>query len=212
MRKALPWILALVASLALAGTPLAAPLNIWTAHAAVRVAGPTTPDWTVVWPVGNVVVTTLLLVLATFGRRRRAAERLAAWGLFALGLLVEAGSKHLGLGNAAATLARIPRPGPPAAAVTDVTHAVSRLLPGGLYAATRSRLHLIGTFPSGHVWRLTFLAGYALGRPGWLLPAVVAALTGFAVVVRAGHALTDALGGAMLAMALLAWAGRLRTR
>lgn len=208
MRKAVPWLLALIATLALAGTPLARPLNIWAAHACARLAGHSGPYWTVVWPLGDIVVTTLLFLIVLFARRHKGRERLAAVGLFALGLAVEVVCKRWSLGSAAATLAHLRRPDPPAPAVTAVTHAVSRVFARAHLPAQPSA-SLPGTFPSGHVWRLTFIGGWVQRRPGWLLPALVALLAAFAVVVRVGHALTDALGGACLAFLLLAWAGRL---
>ncbi len=211
MRKALPWLLALIASLALAGTPLAPPLNIWAARHFAHLAGRSAPYWTVVWPVGQIVVSTLVFLVLIFARRRRAQERLVACALFALGLAVEAACKHWGLGSGASTLARIRQPAPPAQIVTTVTHAVGRVFSGvRLPAATRAGLS--GTFPSGHVWRLTFIAGWITRRPGWVLPVIVGALAAFAVVVRAGHVLTDALGGGFLALCLLAWGGRLGGR
>jgi hypothetical protein len=208
MRKALPWLLALVASLALAGTPLAPRLNIWAAGVFARLAGHSAPYWTIVWPLGDIVVTTLGFAVLLFARRRPTRERLTGGGLFALGLLIEVVCKHWALGNASSTLAHLRRPDPPAPIVTAVTHAVSRAF-ARLQIPDQPRKALSGTFPSGHVWRLTFIAGWAVRRPGWLLPALVATLAAFAVVVRVGHALTDALGGAFLAMFLLAWGGRL---
>lgn len=211
MRKALPWLLALVATLALAGTRLAPPLNVWAAHHFARVAGRTAPYWTVVWPIGQIVVSTLLFLVAVFARRRRTQERLVACALFTLGLAIEVGCKHWGLGSAASTLARIRRPAPPAHVVTAVTHAVGRVF-SGVKLPTGPQAGLSGTFPSGHVWRLTFTAGWAARRPGWILPVLVGVLAAFAVVVRVGHALTDALGGGFLALFLLAWGGRLGRR
>lgn len=67
-----------------------------------------------------------------------------------------------------------------------------------------------GSFPSGHVIGvLVCLAGCCLavtGRPRWwcyALPAVVAALMGWALLLQGAHWLTDVLGGALWGTILL---------
>jgi membrane-associated phospholipid phosphatase len=67
-----------------------------------------------------------------------------------------------------------------------------------------------GSFPSGHTVVIIVALGLAvlLGRPdtrwGWIIPAVMGCLMGWALVVVAAHPATDVIGACVLAAAVLA--------
>lgn len=68
-----------------------------------------------------------------------------------------------------------------------------------------------GSFPSGHTVSVIVCLGLAvlLTQPGvgrwiWLIPALVGTLMGAALVVQAAHWSTDVIGGALLAVGVLA--------
>lgn len=211
MRSSRWWIVALLASVVLASSPLARPLNLWASHTAIHMAGRRASDWMAVWPVGNVVVAAVLLLVLPLGGAGHWRQRLTAWGLFLLGLGLEVLAKRLDLGTGRPVLRTLHMPSM-APTVAAVTHSVSRALPPHLWPWLLTQLHVVGTFPSGHVLRLTLVAGYSTPEPAWPLAAAVAAIASFAVVATAGHTLTDALGGAILALGLLSLGGRLTTR
>lgn len=193
---------------ALAMTPLGRHydhlVGVWAAHA----AGMARPDLMVIWLLGSPVVSTLLLLLFTADAAYSWQVRLTAWVLAAVGGVVEVTCKHYGIGGSvnAVGVAAMPHVG---AWLDAIQRHLSIPIPGDL-ASRATHFILRGSFPSGHVLRLTLAAAYALPRPGWTVPTIVAATCGFMVVATGGHTLTDALGGACLAFALLAGAGRLR--
>lgn len=171
-----------------------------------------------VWVVGALPVTAALLLIATLGRPLPSRARAASWAAFAALGLCEVMLKRL---------IATPQPHGPAVSV-PLLHALIQDLnidaheAAGWLAATTAWLTgrplppqvtttvvgPRGTFPSGHVARLTFLAGYLFKAPRtpWLL--AVAGLAGLAVVATGGHWLWDALGGLVLALAWLRLAKR----
>ncbi len=150
----------------------------------------------------------LLAVLLglTLVQRMPMRARLRAWAALALAGAVEVLCKHLGLGVA--------RPGPAAAWELAVPRWAGRISPPGarLWGELAYRLQPHGSFPSGHVLVWTVLGGFLLPWPGWGLPAAAALAAGVATVVTGAHTPTDVAGGACLAFAALAAAGRLDPR
>ena len=109
---------------------------------------------------------------------------LTMWGLFAAAEVIELGCKHLGFG-AGPTLFS----GPP-----DVLS--GRF--GVRWPPSLANFQLRGGFPSGHVLRLTILAGFMGLTRGWRLPVMTSFATAIAVVGSGLHTVTEALGGTAL--------------
>jgi len=200
------FILLSVASATPAGRHADHAAALWSAH----VAGAARPDLMVIWVLGAPLAAVALLLLFTADSRYTWRQRWAAWGLLAAAAAVELLCKHLGIGGnvAAVAVPAMPHLAPRLAALER--HLAVPVI--GRLSALASQVTLRGTFPSGHVLRLTLAAGYALARPGWMLPVAVAVAAGFCVTATGGHSATDALGGAALALAGLAVAGRLGGR
>lgn len=207
MRTAGLFLAVLIMITGLASTPIGRHVDhaaaFWTAH----LSGIARPDLMVVWVIGAPLAAVILLVVFTADPVYSWRQRLTAWGLMGLGSVVELILKHFGVGGSISGLA-VPAMPHFAPRLAALERHLSIPIPTR-WTDTVTHLTLRGTFPSGHVLRLTLAAGYALARPGWVLPAVVAAAAGFCVVATGGHTATDALGGAALAGALLVAAGRL---
>lgn len=193
------WIVCFTLVALLAAAPTGHQINhvagLWAAH----LIGPHRIRLESVWVAGAPLVApgVFLLLTAQVGLGWR--DRLLGWGLLLGTALVEAVLKHFGVGGwlSAAPVSAIPHPNGHIHVVQHVINVV----------VLRFGVH--GTFPSGHVLRLTLAGGYAIPAPGWLLPGLVAVGALFAVVATGGHSLTDAVGGATLALGGLALAGRL---
>lgn len=153
----------------------------------------------VVWVIGALPVTALLVLLATLGLPLPWRQRVGVWAGFAAVGLCELAIKHWVATPAPHSLVTEP---PFLAALERLVN----LAPATIAPAVR----LTGSFPSGHVARLTFLAGCVVPRPctGWLVG--VAALAAVAVVATGGHWVWDTLGALTLALGWLAVAGRWR--
>ncbi|MDI3316135.1 MAG: phosphatase PAP2 family protein [Bacillota bacterium] len=151
-----------------------------------------------VWLAGSPILTGLLALLAA-GRGRGRAWRV--------------GAGFLGVVTVEALLkALLPTPSPPLQPVTWpwLREWLGFLSPSPAHVG----LALFrGTFPSGHVARITF-AGWLLASGGGRRPgrgdraaAWLAFLGALAVVATGGHWLWDALGGALLGWSLARWTG-----
>lgn len=196
------WIAAFLALAAVAPTGAGRAADAWARNAVTPLlhAVPHAADPALA--LGEPLVAGAVFLLLTLNRGLSWRERWSAWGLWVAAGAIEIGCKAVGLGGAGAPIPLYPLP-------TAVAHEALRLWPG-LQRVLGVRLR--GTFPSGHVLRLTLAAGYVRSRGGPWLPLVVAAISGILVMGSGAHHLTGVLGGAVLGCAALAAAGRMGGR
>ncbi len=165
--------------------------------------GHAVPPLQVIWELGGVPLTGGALLLWGLARPWRWSRQGVVWAAFIAGSVVELAAKHwIGLPS--------PRPvpvPPPYAQLEPYLNIGPQTLAQAwhlLHPASGASGHhfLVGTFPSGHVFRLTFTVGVLAGRPGrrwWWVAGIAAVVTGIAVVSTGGHWLWDTVGGALLA-------------
>ncbi len=201
-------LVALVAGAILARTPAILHLNRSVAEALRPVA--LRYGWlNVIWVLGGLPVTLLMLVIGLLAlprlRRRAGAVVLAA----ICGSAIELVLKHL---IALPVPPEVPAPalwnhlsaslnfGP-----SNLTPILHRLFP---HAHNASGPGLFpGSYPSGHVFRTTFVTGVWLsGKVRWVA-VFVAAAAAFMTVATGGHWLWDTLGGTLLAGSMVMLAG-----
>ncbi len=179
--------------------------------AALRGFGESQPQLQWVWIVGGIPITGLALVfIGVLGRRRMPR----VWAVLIAGSVLEVVVKHV-----------LPTPLPRPVAIAPawarleatwdigpaaVGHALHKILPA--LSPTSTSAFLRGSYPSGHTYRLSYVAGIALGRCRWPWMALWAAAVAFCVTATGGHWLGDAVGGFALAMAGLAAAGKPRPK
>ncbi|MBE3556114.1 MAG: phosphatase PAP2 family protein [Firmicutes bacterium] len=179
-------------------------INVWVEQKLLPI-GIHFPWLELVWIIGSTTVTLLTVVATGLIREESLLLRIVPVLLWGAGNLIEVLSKHwlyalppfpTGLSPQAGswlekieTLLAPPIPFWPASASLN----------GGSF--------LIGSFPSGHVFRTTFMAGLLLPqRLGRVLVPVIGAATAFATIATGGHWLWDGIGGFCLAQAALsAW-------
>lgn len=161
------------------------------------------PASNLIWVVGGIPLTSLAVLGAAWKRNR--------WGLilaFGGGLLVEALSKHF-----IATPLPQPTFEPPfyrhLEALTNITPTmvlswVAAVIPmHGVSSGAHAPLFR-GSFPSGHVFRVTYASGaWLFRRRRWTW--ALALVAGVLVVATGGHWALDAAGGFLLARAWLAF-------
>ncbi|MCY0877661.1 MAG: phosphatase PAP2 family protein [Firmicutes bacterium] len=204
VRHALVWLFWLIVAAALARWSAVVALDRDVASA-LEPFGRAWPVVNLIWVLGGVPVTLLAVGGWTFTRR---PYRWAALGSFFLGLGIEVLLKIL-------IHTPLPRatPEPPfyarLEAATNVTPQrvlawVGRLRGTAAPVGTASHI-LHGSFPSGHVYRLTLAVGlWCNARPAatWM----TGILAGLMVVATGGHWAVDVMGGFALARLMLAWA------
>ncbi|MCL5116919.1 MAG: phosphatase PAP2 family protein [Firmicutes bacterium] len=202
--------------------------TLWLAAAAVTAAGATTgldrtigtalqtvgravPATNLVWVFGGLPITLLAVVVAATRRRR------GGWlviGGFVAGLLIEVIGKHF-------IATPFPQATPEPAfyrhleSATNLTpqlalHWIGAIVKLPSHAGAHHALFR-GSFPSGHVFRITYATGALLkSRRQWTW--AIAAAAGFLVVATGGHWAGDVVGGFLLARWWLALADPVRVR
>lgn len=191
-RRVLLWVGVLAVSVLLETLPALHRLDLRLVRAWSRGSS---PDWLPnVWSAGMPLATTAAFLVASWAAASSWRERLAAWTLFALAGVLEIGVKHLGLGgsgvDAGVYLVRNPE-----GRLRMVQHVLNAVV---------SRVRLQGSFPSGHVLRLTLIAGCLVPTPNRGLALTVGVLSCFAAVTVGGHTIAEGIGGLALAMTGLA--------
>jgi membrane-associated phospholipid phosphatase len=182
-------------------------VEAWNRHWAValRPLAVAAPWLNVVWILGGVPVTAAALALGIWRqdslRRRWRAAVLAAVG----GSVVEVLLKHF-----------VPLPVPPAVPApvswqrlvaalnlgpSDLTALAHWLFPHG-HRVSSQRL-LPGSYPSGHVFRSSFVGGLLAPRRRWLAALLVGVPVAFMTVATGGHWAFDTVGGMLLGLAAL---------
>lgn len=163
--------------------------------AALRHIGNAWPVTNLIWVIGGLPLTALAVLGASWRRR--------SWwiaGGFVAGLLVEVVSKHF-----LATPFPQATPEPP---FFQHLEAATNLSPAWAASVLQHWLHthpvkgphhpmFRGSFPSGHVFRITYASGAWMTRRRWTW--AVAAAAGVLVIATGGHWLVDVLGGFLLA-------------
>lgn len=200
------WVWCLIFVLAAMLSPMAFWLH-WESMVAaeLRPIAENAPVLQLVWIFGGLPLTAFFLILAVLVRkhaRRRATAILIG---FVLGSALELLAKHV-------LAFRLPVA---VAEPTWLSHIEAYLNIGPsqlgawihqLHPSTSGKVassFLRGSYPSGHTFRLTYVAGIWISprhRP-WV--GVVAALTAFMVTATGGHWFGDAIGGYALAMMVL---------
>ena len=152
----------------------------------------------VLWSAGGPLAALAAFLVVTATQAEGARRFLGAWAAFAASAALEVLLKHLGVGGQA--------PGVP---VYLVRYAHGALATGQAAAnALLGHFGLHGAFPSGHVLRLTLIAGCATPPGRRALPLVVAAAACLVAAGIGGHTLAQGVGGGAMALAALAVVGR----
>ncbi len=169
------------------------------------------PALQLIWVLGGIPLTFVVVLIVAW---RRKATRNSWLGIllgFVVGSLIEVLAKHF-----------IVLPNPPnvrptgfyrtIVAVTNIDpqqilHLLSLIVGRSRTGPSHFRL-LQGSFPSGHLFRITYTLLVLLGRrrPG-IGVIVAAAAASFCVVATGGHWIWDAVGGVILATLMATWFG-----
>ncbi len=202
------WLSVFIVMLLLA--PLAPVLELdRVVSAALRPYGQQWPPLQLVWVLGGVPLTFLVLMIAAYGRVSHSKPWRGLIGGFLVGTVVEVLCKHwLAIPNP------LNVPPPPAyqslilatnIEPQQVVHWLSLIL-GANHQSSHHLTLLRGTFPSGHLFRLTFVLSTLItaGRWQWTVVALAAVATA-AVVATGGHWIWDAAGGYCLSQLMAAW-------
>ncbi len=153
-----------------------------------------------IWVAGGIPLTALIVVYIASGHFGRKPAQWRILGLFVLGSIIEVVVKHF---VATAFPPNVPPSG-------DLRHLILwtnvepstvlawiRDIHGGPAATHFSSSDLFrGSFPSGHVFRITYAYGLFLASQWRLMTAAVACVC---VVATGGHWIWDAVGGYLLA-------------
>lgn len=199
------WLLALfVLALGLVPLGLVRDLDLRIAYG-LRPWGQSWPWLNTVWILGGIPVTTAVAVIVTKLRPVLWAQRFRILGAGVGGSLLELMCKHW-----------MAIPNPPTVSTPSVwAHLVQAFNwgPGTVFALIHLwwpiRQHavshfFVGTFPSGHVFRSTFVAGLLNTRGGLAISLAVAIPVAIATIATGGHWFWDTVGGFLLAEAMLA--------
>lgn len=178
-----------------------------------RILEPVGRQWPaiqLIWVVGGLPVTTLVVLYFASGRLGRGSRQWSIFWVFVGGSVVELLVKHF----VATPFPPNVVPGSPYAQMITWTN----IEPSTVFAWLALWSHapvvrhasvgfLRGTFPSGHVFRITYAYGLLLKNFGF---AALVAVAAFAVVATGGHWPWDAVGGFLLGAAGLAAAQKRR--
>ncbi len=159
----------------------------------------------IVWIVGGVPLTALVLLYA-MGTKARVRQRwLSVSTGFVIGSFIEILSKHW-------IAFPLPRPVPTPLG-WERLETLFNIGPStigqwihGLHPATSRHIashFLHGSYPSGHTFRISYVAGTLLSPRHRRWTAVIAALVAVMVTATGGHWIGDAIGGYALAMGLV---------
>ena len=187
---------------ALASTRFVRVINLAFSHFLVPL-GRTWPWLNGVWVAGGVPLSLLAVLWASRARSR--GQRLRLLGLFVAGGIIELLAKHW-IATPWPVPVAAPAPYAVIARYTNIEPSAVMAVVGpwlGARRPTASASFLRGSFPSGHVLRLTFAIGVWLGPGRWGWTTALAAVAAVAVVATGGHWFWDTLGGWSLAQALL---------
>lgn len=148
----------------------------------------------VLWSAGGPLAALAAFLVVTATQAAGPRRFLGAWAAFAATAALELLLKHLGVGGRTA--------GVP---IYLVRYAHGDIAAAQAMAnALLGHLGLHGAFPSGHVLRLTLIAGFATPPGRRTLPLVVAAAACLVAAGIGGHTLAQGVGGGALALAALA--------
>lgn len=164
-------------------------------------------QWTVlnvVWILGGLPLTLLVVVIVAM----RSGGRRGVWWVtyFVLMGLVELLVKHF-IATPFPVAVAAPAPWPRLEQLTNVEPSTVLYLVKPILGTTTGGTgsgFLRGSFPSGHVLRLTYAVGATLPPRYWNALVAVALVAALAVVATGGHWLWDTVGGFLLARFFLA--------
>lgn len=175
----------------------------------LRPIGVHIPELQLIWVLGGIPLTFLTVLGVAWHRSRQQKPWIGIVLGFIIGSLIELLSKHF---IALPTPPNVPPEGFYQAVVAatniepgQVLHVFSLVLGHRTTGVSHFKL-LQGSFPSGHLFRLTYTLLVLTQRikPG-LLVAIVDGLASFCVVATGGHWMWDAVGGIVLATFMAAW-------
>ncbi len=164
------------------------------------------PVLQLIWVVGGLPITTLLVIYRASGYFGREPAKWRVLGIFILGSVTELLVKHF-------VATPFPPNVPPPAGYRQLI-VWTNVEPSTVFAWLRQlnpsagvghhlASHLLrGSFPSGHVFRITYAYGLFLSSK-WRV--VIAGVAAFCVVATGGHWIWDAVGGYVLASLGLEW-------
>ena len=213
MRKIwLAWLIAFLVITVLAPTSAIHGLDVGTSRT-LEGLGRRYPFLQLIWVVGGIPLTTLAVLFVASGRLGKTVTQWRFLGLFIIGSLVEIVAKHF-----------VTTPFPPNIPPVGYYRQLviwTNIEPSTIFGWIRDFNHspsvshlsssrlLRGSFPSGHVFRITYAYGLFMSFQWRLLVAGLAALC---VVATGAHWIWDAVGGYVLASLFLQWAYGLSTQ
>ncbi len=176
---------------------------------ALRPMGVHIPALQLIWVFGGIPLTFLSVLGVAWNRSRKQKPWIGIVFGFIVGSLIELVSKHF---IALPTPPNVPPEGFYQAIVvatnitpSQVLHLISLVAGHGTSGSSHFKL-LQGSFPSGHLFRLTYalLVLTETRKPGALV-AVIDGLASFCVVATGGHWIWDTVGGIVLATLMTTW-------
>lgn len=201
-------LIAFVLSAGIAATPWMQSANR-AVSGVLRPMGVHIPELQLIWVFGGIPVTFLTVLGVAWHRNRHQKPWIGIVLGFMVGSLIELLSKHF---IALPTPPNVPPEGFYQAIVNatnispgQVLHLFSLVMGHGTTGVSHFKL-LQGSFPSGHLFRLTYtlLVLTQNSKPG-VVVAVADVLASICVVATGGHWVWDAVGGILLATGIASW-------
>ncbi len=207
MRKIwLIWLVGFLVAMALAPSVQIHALDVTTSQF-LEPWGRRYPVLQLIWVVGGIPLTTLIVLYVASGQFGKETAHWWILGFFVLGSVIEVVAKHF---VATAFPPNVPPSGDLKRLIiwTNIEPSTVvgwiRQIHSGPASVRLVSSHLFnGSFPSGHVFRITYAYGLFLSPKFRIIAATIAAIS---VVATGGHWIWDAVGGYLLASLCLEWA------
>ncbi len=175
----------------------------------LRPLGVHIPELQLIWVLGGVPLTFLIVLMVMWTRHARQKQWIGVLTGFIIGSVIEVLAKHF------IVLPSPPNVAPPGLYRTivastnispqQIVQLIYLVLGHPAKGVSHFRL-LQGSFPSGHLFRITYalLVITGRGQPNVKI-ALAATLATFCVVATGGHWIWDAVGGVALATLIATW-------
>lgn len=199
------WLAGFLALAIIVALGLVTPVNR-EISAALLVLGNRVPAFNLIWVIGGIPLTALFVLIKSVKRGRSGWWWLA---FYLIGLIIEALTKHF----LATPMPRATYEPPfyrhleSATNISpgDVHRWLAHLTGTRAYSSLGHHAFFVGSFPSGHVYRITYTLSLWTKKFSFILAVAVAA--GILVVATGGHWAFDVVGGFFLARFCVVMAG-----